>query len=134
MTNRKRTKNDLQNNKQKTNDRTTRTPLKTGGELMCFGRVLNICLTDTIPYTTCIRLFCSFLSNGNCPQVSVNTQMKTIYKYYDHRAQSPELPSAYTGCEIHSPLGSGETDYNGKIFTAGLKFIFCKKSLVIPKG
>jgi hypothetical protein len=73
MTNRKRTKHDLQNNKQKTNDRTTRTPLKPGGELMCFGRVLNICLTDTIPYTTCIRLFCSFLSNGNCRWLTVSS-------------------------------------------------------------
>ena len=40
-----RTKNYLQNDAQKTNDRTTRrTLIKTGGELMCFGRVPNICL------------------------------------------------------------------------------------------
>jgi len=35
----KRTNNDLQNSKQKTKDRATRTPLKTGGELRCSGRV-----------------------------------------------------------------------------------------------
>ena len=120
----KRTNNDLQTNKQKTNDRTTRTPLKSGGELMCFGRVLNICLTNTIPYTKCIRLCCSFLSNGNCPQVSANTPIlrmcyqivscrstQCMYKHYDHRAQSPELPSIYIGGAIPSSWGSGETDY-----------------------
>ena len=31
--------NDLQNTQQKTKDRGTRTPLKTGDELMCSGRV-----------------------------------------------------------------------------------------------
>ena len=35
----KRTNNDLQNTTQKTKDRVTPTPLKTGGELMCSGRV-----------------------------------------------------------------------------------------------
>ena len=35
----KRTNNDLSNTTQKTKDRATRTPLKTGGELMCFGKV-----------------------------------------------------------------------------------------------
>jgi hypothetical protein len=39
MAKRKRTNNDLQNNKQKTTDRTTRTPLKAGSELGCSGRV-----------------------------------------------------------------------------------------------
>jgi hypothetical protein len=35
----KRTNNDLQNTTQKTKNRATRTPLKTGGELLCSGRV-----------------------------------------------------------------------------------------------
>ena len=35
----KRTNNDLQNITYKTKDRVTRTPLKTEGELMCYGRV-----------------------------------------------------------------------------------------------
>ena len=39
MAKRKRTNNDLQNTKQKTTDRTTRTPLKAGSELGCSGRV-----------------------------------------------------------------------------------------------
>jgi intein-encoded DNA endonuclease-like protein len=37
----KRTSNDLQNIAQKTKDRVTRIPLKTGGELRCCGRVSN---------------------------------------------------------------------------------------------
>ena len=39
MAKRKRTNNDLQNIHIKTKDRVTRTPLKTGDELGCFGRV-----------------------------------------------------------------------------------------------
>jgi len=35
----KRTNNDLQDIKQKTTDRATRNPLKTGGERRCSGRV-----------------------------------------------------------------------------------------------
>jgi hypothetical protein len=40
-----RTNNDLQNTK-KTTDRVTRTPLKTGGELRCFGKVSSSCSTS----------------------------------------------------------------------------------------
>jgi hypothetical protein len=40
-----RTNNDLQNNTYKTKDRVTRTPPKTGGELMCSGRVSSSCST-----------------------------------------------------------------------------------------
>jgi len=39
MAKRKRTNDDLPNIKQKTKDRATRTPLKTGGELRWSGRV-----------------------------------------------------------------------------------------------
>ena len=39
----KRTKNDLQNTTQKSEDRTTRTPLKTGVEIRCYGRVGSSC-------------------------------------------------------------------------------------------
>jgi len=39
----KGTNNDLQNTTQKTKDRETRTPLKTGGELWCSGRVGSSC-------------------------------------------------------------------------------------------
>ena len=50
MTERKRTTghthNDLQNTTQKTKDRVTRTPLKTGGEHRCSGRVGNSCSTN----------------------------------------------------------------------------------------
>jgi hypothetical protein len=42
----KRTNNDLQNTTQKTIDRATRTPLKTGGELCCSGRVSSSCSTS----------------------------------------------------------------------------------------
>jgi len=41
----KRTNNDKRNITQKTKDRTTRTPLKTGGELICFGRISSSCST-----------------------------------------------------------------------------------------
>ena len=39
----KMTNNDLQNITQKTKDWVTRTPLNTGSELMCSGRVINSC-------------------------------------------------------------------------------------------
>ena len=38
--------NDLQNSTHKTKDRVTRTPLKTGGELRCSGRVGSSSLTS----------------------------------------------------------------------------------------
>ena len=41
----KRTNNDLQNT-HKTKDRVTRTQLKTGGEIMCSGRVSSSCSTN----------------------------------------------------------------------------------------
>ena len=41
----KRKNNDLQNITQKTKYRATQTPLKTGGELRCSGRVRNFCFT-----------------------------------------------------------------------------------------
>ena len=41
----KRTKNDIQNTIQKTKNQTTRTPLKTGDELMCSGTVNSYCFT-----------------------------------------------------------------------------------------
>ena len=45
MTKRKRTNNDLQNITQNTEDRATRTSLKTGGESRCSGRVISFCST-----------------------------------------------------------------------------------------
>ena len=46
----KDTNNDVQNVTKKTKDRATRTPLKTGGELGCSGRVISFCSTsDTRP-------------------------------------------------------------------------------------
>ena len=42
----KRTNNDLQNLQIKLKDRVTRTPLKTGGELMCSRRVSSSCSTS----------------------------------------------------------------------------------------
>jgi len=45
---RQRTNNDLQNITHKTKDRVTRTPLKTGGELMWSGRVISSCSTSGI--------------------------------------------------------------------------------------
>jgi hypothetical protein len=38
--------NDQQNNTHKTEDRVTRTPLKTGSELMCSGMVSSSCSTN----------------------------------------------------------------------------------------
>ena len=40
------TNNDLQNITLKTKDRVTETPIKTGSELMCSGRVSNDCSTS----------------------------------------------------------------------------------------
>ena len=42
----KRTNNDLENIMLKTKDQATQTPLKTGGELMCSGRVSSSCFTS----------------------------------------------------------------------------------------
>ena len=41
----KRTNNNVQNTTQKTKDQATRTPLKTGCDLSCTGRVSNSCTT-----------------------------------------------------------------------------------------
>jgi hypothetical protein len=46
MTKIKRPNNDLQNIIHKTNDQVTRTPLKTGSELRCSGRVRTSCPTN----------------------------------------------------------------------------------------
>jgi uncharacterized protein (UPF0333 family) len=43
----KKTNNDLQNITHKTKDRVIQTPLKTGGELRCFGRVSSSCFTSS---------------------------------------------------------------------------------------
>jgi len=48
----KRTNNDLQNTMQKTKDRATRTPLKTGCELRCSGEVSSSCSTCGIRRVT----------------------------------------------------------------------------------
>jgi hypothetical protein len=45
MAKRKRTKKDIQHTMNKTKDRATRTPLKTGSELRCSGRVSSSCST-----------------------------------------------------------------------------------------
>jgi len=42
----KRTNNDLPNITPKTKDRVRRTPVKTGGELRCSGRVCSSCSTS----------------------------------------------------------------------------------------
>jgi len=41
-----RTNNDLQHTTHKTKDRLTRTPLETGGELRCSGKVSSSCSTS----------------------------------------------------------------------------------------
>jgi len=46
MDERKRKNNELQNHTRKVNNRDTRTPLNTGGELMCSGRVGSSCFTS----------------------------------------------------------------------------------------
>ena len=43
MAKRKRTNNDLQNITQKTKDRATQTPLKTGGEFGCISILYTVC-------------------------------------------------------------------------------------------
>jgi len=41
-----RTNNDVQNTNQKTENRTTRNPLKIGGEIMCSGKLSSSCPTS----------------------------------------------------------------------------------------
>ena len=48
----KRTNNDLQSATQKTKDRATRTPIKTGDEFRCCGRVSSSCSTSDIRLLT----------------------------------------------------------------------------------
>jgi hypothetical protein len=45
----------------KTKDRVTRTPLKTGGELGCFGRVSNSCSTNGNRRVNLVDWFCLFI-------------------------------------------------------------------------
>jgi len=63
MTKRKRTNNDLQNIKQKTKDRATRTPLKTGCELRCSGKVSSSCSTCDIARVTILLFDWTFLNS-----------------------------------------------------------------------
>ena len=46
---------DLQNITHKTKDRVTCTPLKTGGEIRCSGRVISSCTTSGIRCVTLVR-------------------------------------------------------------------------------
>jgi hypothetical protein len=55
MAKRKRTNNDLLNATLKNKDRVTRTPLNTGGELMCPGRVSSFCSTSGIRRVTLVK-------------------------------------------------------------------------------
>jgi hypothetical protein len=55
MAKRKRTNNGLQNIAQKIKDRATRTPLKSGGELVCCGRLGISCSTCGIHRVTLHR-------------------------------------------------------------------------------
>jgi hypothetical protein len=49
----KSTNNDLLNITHKTKDRVTRTPLKTGGERRCSGRVSSSCFTSGTSQSSC---------------------------------------------------------------------------------
>jgi hypothetical protein len=49
------TKNDLQNSTEKTKDRVTRTPQKTGGELGCSGKVSSACSTSGTCRVTLVK-------------------------------------------------------------------------------
>ena len=56
--------NDLQNTTYKTKDLVTRTPLKTGDELRCFGRLSSSCSTcGTHSITLVTRLFITLKKN-----------------------------------------------------------------------
>ena len=59
----KRTNNDLQSTTQKTKDRATRTPLKTGSELRCSGRESSSCSTSGTRHVTIVNM-CSAGING----------------------------------------------------------------------
>jgi hypothetical protein len=52
MTKRKRISNEIQNITQKTKDLATRTSLKIGGEIRCFGRVCSSWSTRTSFYSS----------------------------------------------------------------------------------
>ena len=59
MAKRKRTNSDLQNTSQKTKDRATRIPFKTGSEAMCSGRVGSSCSTCGTRHTLAVRCVCN---------------------------------------------------------------------------
>ena len=67
----KRTNNDLQNNTLKTKDRATRTPLKTGGDLRCFGWGSSYCSTSGTRVVT--------LVTNSCPSRSTARHVALIY-------------------------------------------------------
>jgi hypothetical protein len=66
--------NDLQNPTQKTKDRTTQSPLKSGGELRCFGRVDRSCFSSG---TGCVTLVTKLDDIVQC-QLHV-AEIKTYY-------------------------------------------------------
>jgi hypothetical protein len=57
------TNNDLQNITHKTKDPATRTPLKTGGEPRCSGKVSSSCSTSD---TRCVNLVTNSMINHEC--------------------------------------------------------------------
>jgi hypothetical protein len=63
--NKKKTHDNPQNTTQKTEDRATRTPLRTGVELRCSGRVGSYVLTVDI----LIHFFIGCLQRGTCPTI-----------------------------------------------------------------
>ena len=90
----KRTNKDLQNTTQKTKDRATRTPLKTGNEYKCYGRVGSSC--SLVPSVVLFRqyyanivvicnveinIFAELVSSAKEKKTKTNDPMVAVYLY-----------------------------------------------------
>jgi hypothetical protein len=72
--------NDLQNTTQKNKDRETQTPLKTGGELKCSGRVISFCSTCS---TQCVTFVTNLvISHEQGKEQIMITTKGHIYSMY----------------------------------------------------
>jgi hypothetical protein len=75
----KRKKNYLQNITQKTKDRATHIPLKTGGEFRCFGRVSSSDRHDWFLYQMNDTAFCVYLVHTHDLNVCVFMLLRRVH-------------------------------------------------------
>jgi hypothetical protein len=73
----------------KTKDRVTRTPQKTGGDLMCSGRVISSCSTSDTRYLLSHSTLTSFIIRLNVKRPLLSRSTWNVTYYQTQRETSP---------------------------------------------